>query len=177
MSNMNLRKETDRNQAPGGGSAKHTIAPLIVTLVCTGLLLGDPFMYWDSNFGPIALANITSKSQVCEGSSSTSLCTNGDAEISADNSVATQLSCGTDTLVTEYKLTFDGDGSSATGSTDTDYEAYDQFLTTAASVTHIPGDDEVLVTLHVRASNYANDVADAGSYTAIQTLTVYWCGP
>jgi len=150
---------------------------LILISVWTELLIGESFMYWDSNFGPIALPAITSKDQISEGISSAILSINGDAEISADNSTAAQLSSATDALATEYKLTFDGDGSSATGGSDTNYETYDGFLTTAAPVTHVLGDDDVQVTLHVKASNYANDLSDAGTYTATQTLTVHWVGP
>jgi hypothetical protein len=99
-------------------------------------------------------------------------------EISADNSAAAQLSSASDTLVTEYKLTFDGTGSAGTtGGAGTTYETYDTFLTIAARVTHVIGDDDVEVTLHVKASNYANGLADAGTYIAAQTLTVHWVGP
>ena len=149
---------------------------LILISLWTELLIGS-FMDWDSNFGPIALPNIASREQISEGSSSANLSINGDVEISADNSAAAQLSSAGDTLVTEYKLTFDGDGSSTTGGAGTNYETYDTFLTTAAPVTHLTGDDDVEVTLHVKASNYANGLADAGTYTAAQTLTVHWVGP
>jgi hypothetical protein len=98
-------------------------------------------------------------------------------EISADHSTEAQLSSAGDTLVTEYRLTFDGDGSSKTGRTDTDYKTYDIFLTPAADVTYVADDNDVVVTLHVKASNYANDLANAGTYTAKQTLTVHWVGP
>ncbi|HUT28645.1 MAG TPA: hypothetical protein VMX13_02550 [Sedimentisphaerales bacterium] len=158
--------------------ATHITVAIILALVCTGLLMGQTtFMYWDSNFGPIALSSITSQSQVSEGSSSATLNLNGDCEISADNSTTAQLSSAADTLFTEYKLTFDADGSTLTGSPDTTYETYGQFLTTPVSVTYKGGDEDVVVTVHVRASNYANDVADAGAYSATQTLTVHWVGP
>lgn len=152
------------------------VVPILIS-VWTELLIGESFMYWDSNFGPIALPSITSKNQISEGSSSANLSINGDVEISADNSTAAQLSFAGDTLVTEYKLTFDGNGSGATGGAGTNYETYDRFLTTAARVIHVTGDDDVEVTVHVKASNYANDLADAGTYTATQTLTVHWVGP
>lgn len=149
---------------------------LILTFVWTELLVGE-IMEWDSDFAPIVLPNIASKNQVSEGSSSANLSIDGDVAISADNSAAAQLSSAGDTLITEYKLAFDGDGSSTTGGSGTNYETYDTFLTTAVRVTHRPGDDDVQVTLHVRASNYANDLANAGTYTATQTLTVHWVGP
>jgi hypothetical protein len=149
---------------------------LILISLWTELLIGS-FMDWDSNFGPIALPNIASREQISEGSSSANLSIDGDVEISADNSAAAQLSSAGDTLVTEYKLTFDGTGSGTTGGAGTNYETYDTFLTTAAPVTHAIGDDDVEVTLHVKASNYVNDLADAGTYMAAQTLTVHWVGP
>jgi len=154
----------------------YILALLILTFVWTELLVGQS-LNWESTFGPIALPSITSKNQMSEGSSSAILLISGDVEISADKSAEAQLSSATDTLVTEYKLTFDGDGSSATGGTDTNYETYDTFLTTAKLVNHVTDDDYVEVTLHVRASNYTNDLPDAGTYTATQTLTVHWVGP
>jgi len=45
------------------------------------------------------------------------------------------------------------------------------------TVTHIPDDNDVQVTLYVRASNYTDQLADADDYSATQTLTVYWSGP
>ncbi len=160
------------------------IRAICVFILCTtfaGLIIAakppaSSFMNWDSNFGPIALADITGQNQLSEGSSTVNLSLNGDAEISADNSTTAQLSSATDMLVTEYRLTFDGNGSSATGAPDTSYETYDQFLTTPVSINYKNNDDDVLVTLHARASNYSNDVADAGNYTATQTLTVHWIG-
>jgi hypothetical protein len=152
----------------------HILVVLILASVWTELLVAESFMYWDSNFGPIDLPGIASKNQISEGSSSANLSINGDVEISADNSTAARLSSAGDTLVTEYKLTFDG---GATGGTDTDYQTYNGFLTPAVRVTHVTGDDDVKVTLHVKASNYANGLADAGEYTAKQTLTVHWVGP
>lgn len=149
---------------------------LILISLWTELLIGS-HMDWDSNFGPIALPDIASREQISEGSSSANLSIDGDVEISAANSAAAQLSSAGDTLITEYKLTFDGTGSGTTGGAGTDYKTYDTFLTTAARVTHVIGDDDVQVTLHVKASNYPNDLADAGTYIAEQTLTVHWVGP
>ena len=155
----------------------YIIVIVIVAVICTVQLSGADFMYWESNFAPIALANLTTQSQSENGSSNVTLFTSGDVEISADNSTTAQLSASTDSLVTEYKLTFDGDGSSATGGSMVDWTAYDSFITTPAAVTHVPDDNDVVVTLYVRASNYSGDVADAGTYTATQTLTAHWAGP
>jgi len=154
----------------------YILALLILTFVWTELLVGQS-LNWESSFDPIALPSITSKNQVSEGSSSAILLISGDVVISAENSAEAQLSFATDTLITEYKLTFDGDGQSATGGTDTNYETYDTFLKPAKPVYYVTDDDYVKVTLHVKASNYANDLPDAGTYTATQTLTVVWVGP
>ena len=134
-------------------------------------------MFWDSNFDPIALSSIASQAQTPQGSVMVVLNTNGNVEISADNSATAQLSCATDTLVTEYKLSFDGDGSGATGGANTSYETYDSFLSTPVSLTYVVSDDTVEVTLYVRASNSPDDVADSDTYNATQTLTVSWVGP
>jgi len=135
------------------------------------------YMYWDAEFTDITLTAISSQSQVSEDSSTVTLFMDGDAEISADNSTASRLSLGTDSLVTEYKLSFDGNGASATGGSNTTYESYDSFLTTASTVTYVAVDDNVDVTLYVRVTNNLNDVADSGVYNATQTLTVTWVGP
>jgi len=184
----NLSRAQSRKQKPVPSAVEGTefrhpssvirplVAVIILVLVWTELLIGE-IMYWDSDFGPIVLPNITSKSLPSEGNSSARLVIDEDVEISANNLAVAQLSNASDTLITEYKLTFDGDGSSKTGASSTNYETYDSFLTTPKVVTHILGDDDVQVTLHVKASNYANDLADAGTYTATQTLTAQWVGP
>ena len=40
----------------------------------------------------------------------------------------------------------------------------------------VPDDNDVKVTLSVRAKNYTNQLANASEYTATQTLTVTWAG-
>jgi len=134
-------------------------------------------MYWNSNFGPISLLSISSQAQSREDSSATTLYTSGNAQITADNTATAQLSCATDTLDTQYKLAFDGDGSSATGGSNTSYESYNTFLSSPATVTYIADDNDVQITLYVRASNYADEVSDSDTYNATQTLTVSWVGP
>ncbi len=136
------------------------------------------FIHWAgfANFGPIALGNIGNRDQVSQGSSSLSLTLNVNATISADNTAAAQLTHATsgDTLVTEYKLTFDGDGDPNTGGETVDWTPYNNFLTTPSAVTYFTGDEDVEVTLYVRASNAAGTLADAGTYSATQTLTASW---
>jgi hypothetical protein len=151
------------------------IAVLALAFLPTAIWAAD-FMYWD-NFDPIALSSIPSQAQTRQGSATVTLFTSGNAEISADNTATAQLSCATDTLVTEYMLEFDGDGSSATGAADTAYAEYNTFLTTAYDITYITDDNDVDVTLWVRASNNADEVADSDTYNAVQTLTVSWVGP
>ncbi|MFC1677933.1 hypothetical protein ACFL3G_12845 [Planctomycetota bacterium] len=152
----------------------------IVILLLPGVWVCDAdYMYWDTDFDEIALLSIDSQSQVREGSATVTLYTNGDAHISADNTASgpAELSCATDILKTEYKLSFDGDGASATGGANTSYETYDSFLSTESSITYVADDNDVEVTLYVRASNNTDDMADSGAYSAEQTLTVSWDGP
>ena len=173
---MNLYAESPRDQMKL--KVTHIIAAVILTLICFPLLMGADFMYWDGNFSPITLQNIGNRDQVREGNSQITLFTSGDAEISADNSDAARLTePGGDSLYTEYKLEFDGDGVSNTGGTTVDFTSYDSFLSSPVSVTYVPDYNDVQVTLSVRASNYPEQLANAGTYTATQTLTVHWVGP
>ncbi len=154
------------------------IIVVILILICFPLLLGADFMYWSGNFSPIALQNIGNRDQVRQGSSQVTLFTNGDAEISADNTNAARLTeVGGVSLYTEYKLEFDGNGTSKTGGSTVDFTSYDSFLNPSVSVTHVPDDNDVQVTLSVKVSNYPNELANAGDYSATQTLTVSWVGP
>jgi len=156
----------------------HIIAFVCLTLICSELLMSQGVMYWESNFDPIALANITTRDGVSEGEAQVMLFTSGNAEISADNTDAARLTGpGGDSLYTEYKLKFDGNGVNKTGGLQVSFTSYDSFLSSPASVMHVPGDDDVKVTLSVKASNYANQLANAGTYTATQTLIVHWVGP
>lgn len=135
-------------------------------------------MYWDADFDPISLLSIQTRDQVRQGQSITTLTTTGDAEITADNSTTARLNGpGGDSLYTEYGLNFDGSGTGKTGGENVDFISYDSFLSTPAYITHVTGDNDVEVTLRVRASNYAGEVANAGAYSATQTLTVSWVGP
>ena len=150
---------------------------IIVILALVPMHVFAAYMYWGGNFGDIELTNITSQGQVSEDSRDVTLSFDGDAEITADNSISSQLSCATDTLITEYKLSFDGDGDPLSGGTDTTYEDYSTFLSAPSAVIHADGDDDAKVTLHVRVRNNSDEVADSGTYNATQTLTVSWVGP
>lgn len=159
----------------------HIIAFVCFILICSALLVqGAPpvQMRWQGFFGGITLQDIQTRDQVSTGSSSITLVTTGDAEISAENGEDARLTEPEgDSLYTEYKLEFDGDGASSTGGTTVNFTSYDSFLTSPAQVTHVLDDDQVTVTLSVRASNYANQLANAGTYSATQTLTAAWVGP
>lgn len=135
-------------------------------------------MYWDGGFGSVAVPALTSRSDQQNAGASATLILTGDVELTADTSSTAQLSePGGDTLVTEYRLTFDGNGTSNSGASNVAYTSYSSFLQTPATVTHVTGDDDVVVSLFVRASHPANGLADAGTYGATQTLTVSWVGP
>ena len=157
----------------------YIVIVVVILLLCPVFVRAVDYMYWDSDFDPIALLSIASQAQTREGNSTVTLFTSGDAEISANNTVSgpAELSCATDVLVTEYKLTFSGNGSGATGGTGTVYAEYDSFLSTAAAITYVTDDNDVDVTLWVRASNNTDEVADSDAYNATQTLTITWVGP
>ena len=132
-------------------------------------------MEWASNFDQIDLGTISTRNATPEGSESVYLYTNGNVDIIADNTGTAQLSGGSgDTLVTEYKLEYDSDGSTNTGGSTVDYSTHDSFLDSASTVTHVAGDGAVQVTLGVKAMNETENVADAGAYSATQTLTASW---
>jgi len=154
------------------------IAVVAIFFACLPLLLGADFMEWDAdNFPSIVIPNITAQGVPQEKSASLKLYTNGNVHITAINTAAAQLTKTTDTLVTEYMLTDDGgDGTGDTGGTDqivyTDYTAF--LEGSGYAIIYVSDDNDVTVTLHVRASNFDGTLADAGEYKATQTLTVSW---
>jgi hypothetical protein len=154
------------------------LAALMVFLsaaVCPAL---DP-NWTKTDFDSITLSNISSQNQTSVGNSTITIYTEVNIHIIADNTAASQLThqrgeAKEDTLVTEYRLTFDGDGSSATGAADTGYVQYNSFLSEPVTVTHFGSDNYVDVTLWVRAGNRTGNVANRGIYNATQTLTITW---
>ncbi len=157
------------------------ISVLAVAILPISICAENEFLWVAETFGPIELENISSQSDLKEGSASITLILTGevvDAVLTADNSSTAQLHNASDTLVTEYKVTFDGDGVNGTGGTSMDnYVPYNDFLSgSGLDIKYKEGDTEVEVTLHVRASNRPDDVSDSGVYTATQTLTVSWGG-
>ncbi|MCK5557393.1 MAG: hypothetical protein KAJ01_03385, partial [Candidatus Hydrogenedentes bacterium] len=123
----------------------------------------------------IDLGTMTSQGDILTGSDTATLYTNGNVDITADNTTAAELSeAGADTLYTEYQLSYDGDGVSATGGSSVAYAVYSSFLSSASTVTHYDEDGAVVVTLGARATNAGGTLADAGNYSATQTLTASW---
>jgi len=137
-------------------------------------------------------APITKRADAPEGSSDYTLWTNCNVVLTADTSTTAQLTdtdgAATDVLITKYKISTDGDGDATagitkTGATDSDISSsgastwtlYSSFLSpTGLAITHAAGDGGVEVTLEVQATNEADEVADAGAYTATQTITATW---
>ncbi len=154
---------------------------LVAGAVLAGLLTPWPLfaqtMYWDSGFSPVTLAPLTGTDETSRGNSNARLILTGDAEISADTSAAAQLAGPGGVLRTEYRLGFDGEGTGSSGAGGTAWAPHDSFLVPPVRITHVPGDDEVEITLHVRASLLDGPFPDAGTYSAIQILTVSWVGP
>jgi len=135
----------------------------------------NTIMEWAGNFSNISLTAISAQADAPEGSQVQTLYTNCNLEISADNTTTARLSSATDALVTKYQLSYDGDGVTATGGTGVaTWTDYNTFLSTASAVTHVDTDGAVNVTLYVQASNPGGRVADAGAYSATQTLTASW---
>lgn len=155
----------------------------------------------DTSFPAINLADLTTQNSQVSGSSRLCLYTNGDVEITADNSDAAQLSKDDNhRLVTEYKLEYDAFGLNKTGGSMVDWSGYASFLSEGSRVTHVSGDGAVEVTLSVRVSNdssgfgnsltpnlmsanpYSSSAAciisctleNVGKCTATQTLTACW---
>ncbi len=157
----------------------HIIIAVLAIIVLPVIICAEDYIRWDSNFDAIGLDNISLRNGTSENSAAVTLFISGDVSISADNEVngSAELKNGTDSLATEYKLEFDGTGSGGkTGANNTEYAEYNSFLSPAVNITYVPDDNDVAVTLWVRASNYENDLSDSGQYTATQTLTVTWGG-
>ena len=152
------------------------------TATCSISVTVNTIMEWAGNFTAITLTAISAQTDAPEDNETQTIYTNCNFEISADNTATAQLSSATDTLVTKYKLADDGDGAATTGagaaaeaaSGIATWTAHDSFLSTALAMTHVDTDGAVDVTLYVQATNNAGEVADAGAYSATQTLTASW---
>ncbi len=145
------------------------------TSTCSVSATVDDIMEWAGNFAAIDLGTMTAQADTLTGSATQTLYTNGNVDVTADNTTTAELSeAGGDTLYTEYGLQYDGDGSTATGGSDVTYDVYSSFLSTPSTITHVDGDGAVDITLQARASNAAGTLPDAGSYSATQTITASW---
>ena len=144
--------------------------------ICAVSATVDDIMEWSNDFtSGISLGTMTAQSDILTGSDTATLYTNGNVDITADLTTAAELSeAGADTLYTEYQLSYDGDGVSATGGSSVAYAVYSSFLSSASTVTHYDEDGVVVVTLGARATNVGGTLADAGNYSATQTLTASW---
>jgi hypothetical protein len=151
----------------------------VIAVAAAPTCLAQQVMTWQgSNFPAISLNAISTVNGVSTGSATLALTLNGNVQISADNSVNAELrGPGGAALVTEYALSFDGNGTTASGGTNVPYTPYSSFLNPPAPITYVQGDNQVSVTLSVRASQPAGTLLDAGSYTAQASLTVTWVGP
>ena len=129
-----------------------------------------------SDFSAMNLETTDDRDDQLMGSDTTTLYTKGNVDITAENDTDAELSepAGGDTLHTEYSLSYDGDGSSATGSSTVSYTVHSSFLGSASTVTHVDADEAVVVTLGARATNAAGTLADSGDYSATLTLTLSW---
>jgi hypothetical protein len=160
----------------------------------------DTIIEWDTHdFATFVIdldaqnnGHIIAQGTILEGSATTTLWTNCNVKLSADNLTDPNMALLThqrtdthghhDALVTKYKITTDGDGDPYTGATlgaigassSTTWTDYDQFIATPLAITHVNTDGNVEVTLWVQASNDTDNVADAGLYTATQTITAAW---
>jgi hypothetical protein len=150
---------------------------------CAITLTVDSIIEWEgAAFPAINLATITAHADSPEGQSNYTLWTNCNVTIAADNTNASRLTDGTDTIRTEYQLSTDGDGVTETGATagaidnsDSDqWTIHSLFLDTPLLITHVNTDGGVEVTLYVKAVQEDNEVPDSGDYAATQTLTAAW---
>jgi hypothetical protein len=187
--------EINREECIMKMSAKRVVLLMgIVLLLDANLVLAAPvdddatanvtvtvntIMEWSAaSYTDITLTPITAQSDDPTGSTNFTLYTNCNCEISADIDTDAQLKLGTDpnqTLVTSYMLTDDGDGTGTGGTDQASYTVYSSFLSpTAYAITHVAGDGVVVITLYAKAENPNGEVADAGAYSATQTLTASW---
>jgi len=148
--------------------------PLDDTATCAISVTVDNIMEWSGAFLDIELLTMATQDAAPTGTQTTTLYTNGNVDITADNTDNSQLTKTTDTLVTSYSLAYNGNGVAATGGSSVAYTVHSSFLSSASVVTHVSLDGAVDVTLGAMAQHDAGNVADAGDYTATQTLTASW---
>ena len=151
---------------------------VLAAATMAGLATADVMNWQSGQFSAISLGSITTRGGTPTGSATLALAIDGDVQISADNSVNAELRGPNGAaLVTEYALSFNGNGTNASGAANVAYAPYSSFLNPPVQVTYVLGSDVVLVTLSVRASLPSGTVLDAGAYTAQASLTASWVGP
>jgi hypothetical protein len=170
------------------------IVIVVLALAFSPAIIYAEYLWHSRDLDPpnISLGSISHQGDEREGSATIILDVNDtvpEAYITAETSSVSQLTYTgvdrviKDTLVTEYWIETDGDGVNSSGATEQAvidssahiWTAYDHFLTTPLKITYRSGDsDGAVVTLHVKASNITDNVADSGLYSATQTLTVSW---
>ena len=156
---------------PGDDSATCAVSVTVASII-----------EWEGgNFAALAPADITAQASAPTDSETYTLWTNCNVTLTATNTDLAELTHSRDggamedTLVTKYKIAFDGDGATATGGTDSaDWILYSSFLSPALEITHFNTDGAVEVTLYVQATNDSDNVADTGLYQAVQTITAAW---
>ena len=157
----------------GAGPALAEPAP--ATAVCKISCTVANVVEWsEANFSDIDLGEITPKKKQGLGKAELQLYTNGNVEITADNDNDAELLLGTSTLLTEYKLQYDGSGVNQSGGKTVPWTRYDKFLKKGSRIIHISDDGNVVIMLSVRASLKNPRPKQAGRYTATQTLTACW---
>jgi len=166
-----------------GGEGQNDFADCVITVTVLSIIEWEGEDFPNINLDDHADAPMDARADAPEGTSTYTLWTNSNVAISSDQTATSQLTDGTDVLITKYKLsTPGGDGASTTGATALDIAAsfastwtdHDEFLETPLAITHVNTDGGVEVMLSVQATNEADEVADSGDYTATQRLTATW---
>ena len=136
--------------------------------------VADIIEWSETSFPEIDLGSLTVKNKLAIGETTLTLYTNGDVTIRADNSNNSELSFGPYTLLTKYKLKYDGSGIEQTGGRPTAWCSFDTFLAEGTDIVHISTSGAVEVILSVRASIKKITPENSGQYKATQTLTACW---
>jgi hypothetical protein len=128
----------------------------------------------ETHFSDIDLGELAADNKQVTGETALILYTNGDVIITADNSNAAELSFGSHTLMTKYKLKYNGLGIKQTGNNSTIWYPFDTFLKEGTDILHTPTEGAVEVILSVEASVKEITPQNSGQYNAVQTLTACW---
>ncbi len=133
------------------------------TATCAVSVTVSPVMEWAGNFATgISLTAINAYTDAPTGNDNQTIYTNCNFTIGADQTATAQLANATDTLITNYRMTEDGDAVASTGATDgqcttsglDSYALYSSFLTTVLPILHINTDGAVVITLYCTNVQY-----------------------